>query len=315
MLKERKKYDPNALTFLEHLEEFRKRIISIAVVLAVLTGVGFFFSREIVDFLLRPGAALIFVADWAVYLLGNYGVDLPGEKIGEILAPLDITFQFIKPTEGFATHLQVAFIAAIITASPFVFWHLWRFITPALMPREKRMVIPFVFFTVVCFLTGVAVGYTLLIPALKFFQSFETEQLKAFWSINAYITLVTHMMFGVGLVFETPILVYFLARLGIVDEAFLIRQWKYIILGSFITAAILTPTADMVTCSALALPLIGLYVISILVAWVFYPRDLRKQRKELEKEIKAGDNDEPDDDDDDGDDEGGLGDLFRELFG
>jgi len=122
------------------------------------------------------------------------------------------------------------------------------------------------------------------------------------------------MMFGVGLVFETPILVYFLARLGIVDEAFLIRQWKYIILGAFITAAILTPTADMITCSALALPLIGLYVISILVAWAFYPRDLRKQRKELEKELKAGGRNEPDDDDDD-EDEGGLGDLFKELFG
>ncbi len=314
MRKEQKKYDPNALTFLEHLEELRKRVISIAIVLAILTAVGFFFSREIVDFLLKPGAALIYVVDWAMYLLARVGVELPVAGIDEFLKPLDITFQFIKPTEGFATHLQVAFIAALIAASPYVFWHLWRFIAPALMPREKRMVIPFVFFTVVCFLTGVAVGYLLLIPALKFFQSFETEHLKAFWSINAYITLVTHMMFGVGLVFETPILVYFLARLGIVDEAFLIRQWKYIILGAFIAAAILTPTADMVTCTALALPLIGLYAVSILVAWIFYPRDLRKQRKELEKEIKADDREQPDDDDDD-EDEGGLGDLFRELFG
>ena len=147
MSKERKKYDPNALTFLEHLEEFRKRIISIAIVLAVLTAVGFFFSREIVDFLLRPGAALLYVVDWLMYWLGLYGIDLPTAKIDELLQPLDITFQFINPTEGFATHLQVAFITALIASSPYVFWHLWRFIAPALMAREKRMVIPFVFFT------------------------------------------------------------------------------------------------------------------------------------------------------------------------
>jgi len=239
--------NPNEMTFLEHLEELRQRIIRVVIALAVGTGACFYFANHILGFLLAPA--------------GTY-------------------FQYFKPAEAFVVHLKVAFFTAIIATSPYTFWQVWRFISPGLMPKEKRFAVPFVFFTVLCFAAGVAVGYNLLIPAMRFFRSFETDRIIALWSLDAYVSLVTRLMLATGLVFETPVLVFFLAKLGIVSPGMMLRGWRYVVVSAFILAAILTPTADPITCSALAVPLLVLYLVSIAVAWIFYPRRKEKPGEE-----------------------------------
>jgi sec-independent protein translocase protein TatC len=267
--------NPNEMTFLEHLEELRQRIIRVVIALAVGTAACFYFAGRILNLLLAPA--------------GTY-------------------FQYFTPAEAFVVHLKVAFFSAIVVTSPYTFWQVWRFVSPGLLPKEKRFAIPFVFFTVLCFAAGVAVGYTLLIPAMKFFRSFETDRLIALWSLDAYVSLVTRLMLATGLVFETPVLVFFLAKLGIVSPGMMLKGWRYVVVAAFILAAVLTPTADPITCSALAAPLLLLYLVSVVVAWIFYPRRKRKPAGEGTDETEdfyaafeeglAGEDDEGFDEDD-----------------
>ncbi|MGD8717590.1 MAG: twin-arginine translocase subunit TatC [Candidatus Zixiibacteriota bacterium] len=251
---------PDDMTFLEHLEELRKRILWILGAAVVGTGVAFFYSERLVGFLLAPG----------------------GGK-----------FQYIKPAEAFVVHLAVSFIAGVVVMSPFIFYQVWRFVAPGLMPKERFYALPFVAATSACFASGVAFGYYMLFPAMRFFRSFETEQLTADWTLGSYASLALRLMLATGLIFEAPVVVFFLARLRIVSPKLLTSKWKYVIIGVFIVAAALTPGPDVFTQSILALPLLGLYVISIGVAWLAYPRKKPEEDEEP-------DNDDEEDADDDG---------------
>jgi sec-independent protein translocase protein TatC len=247
---------PNEMNFLEHLEELRKRLLWILGAAAAGTAGAFYFSPRLVDLLLAPGAG---------------------------------KFQYIKPAEAFIVHIAVAFIAGLVVMSPFIFYQIWRFVAPGLLSKEKRYAFPFVAATSACFVGGVVFGYYMLFPAMRFFRSFETETLTADWTLGSYASLALRLMLATGLVFEAPVVIFFLARLRIVSAKLLTARWKYVILFVFILAAALTPGPDVFTQSILAVPLLLLYLISIGVAWLAYP----KREPEEEEEPPAEGEEEP----------------------
>ncbi len=242
---------PNEMTFLEHLEELRVRILWILGAAAVGTAGAFYFSPRLVALLLAPGAG---------------------------------KFQYIKPAEAFVVHLAVAFIAGLVVTSPFIFYQIWRFVAPGLLPKEKRYALPFVVATSACFAAGVVFGYYMLFPAMRFFRSFETETLTADWTLGGYASLALRLMLATGLIFEAPVVIFFLARLRIVSPKLLTAKWKYVILFVFILAAALTPGPDVFTQSILAVPLLILYLASIGVAWLAYPKAEPEPEEEEEEE-------------------------------
>ncbi len=231
--------DADKMTFLEHLDELRARLLWSLGAVAVGTVVAFLYARRLVELILAPG----------------------GGK-----------FIYIKPAEAFIVYLAVSFLAGLVATSPFVFYQLWRFIAPGLRPRERRYVVPFVLATTLCFVTGAVFGYYLLFPAMRFFRSFQSQNLVATWTLGSYTSMALRLVLATGLVFEAPVVVFFLARLGIVSPRLLVAKWQYIIIGLLVVAAALTPGPDVFSQVLLAVPLLILYLISIAVAWFAYPK-------------------------------------------
>lgn len=249
---------PDQMTFLEHLEEFRRRLLWILGAAAVGTAGAFYFAKPLVGILLAPGG---------------------------------VKFQYIKPAEAFIVYLAVSFAAGLVATSPFIFYQVWRFVSPALRPREKRYVLPFVVITSACFAAGVTFGYYLLFPAMRFFRSFQSEALEARWTLGSYASLALRLVLATGLIFETPVIVFFLARLRLVSHRFLLRRWQYIIIILLIVAAALTPGPDVFSQVLLAIPLLVLYGVSILVAYFAYPKEKRDD-DEPEEPVADDDDDE-----------------------
>ncbi len=234
------------MTFLEHLDEFRKRIlISVAAV-----GIGCIIAFTFVDKIYR------FVMD----------------PLGRLL-PKGSQFVYNEPTEAFVLYVKMALLAGVIIAVPVILWQAWMFIAPGLYAKEKRLAVPFVALSTVGFVGGAAFTHYLLFPWMWiFFGSFATDKLSFLPRIEPVFTLYVKMVLGMGLVFQMPALVYSLARIGIVTARFLIKNFKYAILIIFIAAAVITPSGDMLTQTLFAMPMIGLYIISIAIAWIFGKR-------------------------------------------
>ncbi|HEX9407311.1 MAG TPA: twin-arginine translocase subunit TatC, partial [Thermoanaerobaculia bacterium] len=230
------------MTFLEHLEELRKRLI----VSIVALGVGFLVCWNFAD--------RIFA--WLQYPLAKFLP--PGDKL-----------VFTRLTEPFLLYMKVAFFAGIFVASPIIMWQLWLFISPGLYKRERRYAVPFIIIASLFFIAGGYFGYRVLLPGTcKFFL--ETgKQFKQMIKVDEFFSFASTIILATGLVFETPILIFFLARLGIVTPAFLMQKAKYAVVLAFIISAIVTPTPDMITQTALALPMIGLYFLGIAIAYLF----------------------------------------------
>ena len=239
---------PDEMTFLEHLEDLRKRLFwSIASIFIVIIP-AYVFSKDIFRFLAKP--------------LTQF---LPeGSKLA-----------YRTLTEPFMLYLKVSFLAAIFISSPFIFYQLWLFIAPGLYRKEKKYVWPFVGATTVFFLGGAAFAYYVAYPfACRFFIDLGNE-FQPMITVNDFFGLTVKMLLGIGLVFEMPTLIFFLARMGIITAKWMIKNFKYAVLGVFVIAAVITPSPDMVNQAILAVPMLGLYLISILVAWAF-----GKKRKE-----------------------------------
>ena len=233
--------------FFEHLEELRRRLIWS--ILAV---------------------AVAFIGAWTYSPTLFRWIELP------ILPylPKGTHLAFTTMPEPFILYFRVALYAGIIVASPFLAWQLWLFIAPALYRRERRWAVPFLVVTALFFLTGCAFGYFVAFPRVcQFLIGMGTSTgLTPVITINEYLSIASKTIFGLGLCFELPILVFFLARLGIVTERFLIAKFKYAVLLIFIIAAVITPTPDMMTQCVFALPMIALYLIGIGIAYVFRRR-------------------------------------------
>jgi len=237
------------MSFLQHLEELRKRLIVSIVALVVGFLVCWAFAPKIFHLIEQP--------------ILQY---LPGEKLA-----------FTRLTSPFFLYMKVAFFAGVFLAAPLILWQLWLFIAPGLYPRERRYAAPFIIFASLFFLVGGYFGYLVVLPmACRFFVELGADFHQVI-TIDDYFSFAGKLVLGMALVFETPILIFFLARLGLVTPAFLMQKFKYAVVLIFIVAAVITPTPDMVTQSALAIPMILLYLLGVAVSWMFAPK---KQRQE-----------------------------------
>jgi len=237
------------MSFLEHLDELRKRIVNSAIAIGVCVVVGFAFINRIVDFILAPTRRAL----------------PPGVKL-----------IYTEPGEAFSLYITVALIAGVVVAAPFIMYQVWMFIAPGLYSNEKRLAIPFVFFTTIGFVLGASFNHYIAFPfMMAFFASFNTPDLAFMPKLDDVFGLYTKMLLGMGIVFQMPAVVFFLAKMRMITARFLLVNFKYAFLIIFVVAAVITPTGDMMTQTIFAAPMVGLYFVSIVIAWVVGPKRLR----------------------------------------
>jgi sec-independent protein translocase protein TatC len=240
--------------FLSHLEELRKRLVVCAIGVGVGFAIAYIFSERLFQLLVAPLKAVMPEGDQLIF------TNLP---------------------EMFFAYLKVAFIAGILAAAPLIFYELWMFIAPGLYQKEKKMAIPFVISSTILFVGGALFGYFVVFPfGFKFFIGFSNEYVKALPSVKQYFSFSMKLLFAFGVVFELPVIIFFLSKMGIVTPQFLRQKRKYAILLTFVLAAILTPP-DVITQCMMAGPLIVLYEIGILVSRV------AQKKKEGGETVKA----------------------------
>ena len=180
----------------------------------------------------------------------------------------------------FFVYLKLSLFGGILLASPVLLWEVWCFVAPGLYDQEKKYVYPFVIFSTILFATGVSFGYFVVFPiAFKFFMGYSSEIIKPLPSIKEYLNFSCKLLFAFGVVFELPLFVLFLAKIGLVNEKMLRSKRKFAILGIFAVAAILTPP-DVVSQILMAIPLLVLYEISILVAKYFGKKEEEEEKEE-----------------------------------
>lgn len=233
------------MSFLEHLDELRRRLIISAVAIFAGFLIAFAFIPYIFEFIMRP--------------------------LQEIL-PEGGRLIYTEPTEAFLLWLKIAALAGAVIASPVVLSQVWLFVAPGLYAHEKRFAIPFVVFATLFFVGGALFSHFVVFPvAWRFFAGFSTDYMEFTPKIAPAFSLYARMLFAFGLVFQMPTLVFFLSRMGVITAGFLIRNGKYALLVIAIIAAFLTPP-DVVSQVLMAIPMAGLYGLSILIAWVFAKR-------------------------------------------
>jgi sec-independent protein translocase protein TatC len=233
---------PDRMSFLEHLEELRVRLIHSIAALAVGFGVCWFFREPIFHFLTEP-------------LRRAY----PGIK-----------FITTGPSEALILYMKMAFFVGIFVAAPYILYQVWAFIAPGLYAHEKAYAVPFIVAGSLFFLGGGAFGHFYLFPlTFRFLGEFAGDDMTYMPKVDEYYTFYSWFLLGLGLVFQLPVVIFVLSRIGLVTPAFLMRNFKYAVLIAFVVAAIVTPTPDIVTQSLLALPMIGLYLLGVFVAWAF----------------------------------------------
>jgi len=248
-----------AMGFLDHLEELRRRIIYAIIAVAGGFFVCWGYAERIYEIMQRP------IMD----ALRHNGLS---EKL-----------VYLNPTEPFNLYLKVGMMAGLFVASPIVLYQVWAFISPGLYRHEKRYVVPFMVSTVSLFLAGGYFGYKLVYPqALEFLIGYG-KQFTPMITIGEYTDLFLTIIIGMGVIFEMPILVFFLALMGIVSAGWMWRNLRYSILVIFIIAAVLTPTTDILNMCIFAAPMVALYVLSIAIAWMVHPKQ-RKKRAEKKSE-------------------------------
>jgi sec-independent protein translocase protein TatC len=242
------------MSFLEHLDELRKRIIYAAISIFVGFIIAFIFIQQLFDFVMKPLQA--------------------GLPAGQHLI-------YTEPTEAFVLYLTIAGIAGAVIALPLVMTQVWLFIAPGLYSHEKKMAIPFVLLSSICFVAGAAFSHYIVFPLTwKFFVSFTSDYITFMPRIEPAFALYIKMILAFGLVFQMPTLVLFLARMGMVTAGFLWRHTKYALLIIVIVSAIVTPDGGGVSLVAMSIPLFFLYLFSIVLAWMFG----KKRDKELLEE-------------------------------
>jgi sec-independent protein translocase protein TatC len=247
--------DDEKQPFMSHLEELRKRLIACAIAVGVGFVLCYFFSETLFRILVLP--------------------------LKEVM-PQGERLIFTNLPEMFLTYLKVAFIAGIMLTAPFLFYQLWMFIAPGLYQREKKLVFPFVIFSTILFVGGSLFGYFVVFPfGFKFFMGFSNEYVQALPSVKQYFSFSTKLLFAFGVIFELPVVMFFLSKMGVVTPELLRKKRKYAILLAFVVAAILTPP-DVLTQIFMALPLVVLYEISIFVAKI-----AQKKKVEEEEDIQT----------------------------
>jgi sec-independent protein translocase protein TatC len=231
------------MSFLEHLEELRKRIVRSLIALCVGVAIAAFFIEDLYAFVMLPLKQML----------------RPGE-----------TMIYTYPTEAFMLYIRIALIAGLLISAPLIFWQVWLFVAPALYTKERRYAIPFVALSSIGFLSGAAFSHYVAFPLMwRFFASFSNDLVSFMPRIEDSFSVYMRMLLGMALVFQMPALVFFMARMGVITARWMIRQFKYAILVIVIVAAVITPSSDVASQMIVAVPMVGLYIISIAIAWLF----------------------------------------------
>jgi sec-independent protein translocase protein TatC len=234
------------MSLIEHLEAFRQMLVRSAVAVGVGMVVAFAFIDRIFTFVFAPTRAML---------------------------PAGSSLIYTQPGEAFALYINIALVCGAIIASPAIFYQVWRFAAPALYAREKRFVIPFVALTTIGAVTGAAFSHYVLFPyMIRFFGTFQSADLQFMPQVSFVFGLYLKMLGGTMLMFQMPTFAYFLARIGLITAGLLWAQFRYAILVIFIIAAVITPSADPWTQTLFAAPMIVLYLISMVIAWLAAPR-------------------------------------------
>ena len=234
------------MSFLEHLDELRRRLIMSVIALVGGCVVAFFFIEDIFRFVLSPVKSML---------------------------PNNGTFIATEGPEVFMLYIKVGLLSGLFVAMPFILWQLWLFIAPGLYSHEKRFAIPFVLFSTIFFFAGALFCHYIAFPATWiFFLGFESDLVHFMPKLGPTFSLYTKMILGFGAIFQMPVLVFALARMGVLTARFLIKHTKYAVLIIFILGAVLSPGGDISSQVMMAGPMLVLYAISIGVAWIFGKR-------------------------------------------
>ena len=233
------------LSVLEQLDIFRQRLIRAAIGVGVGVLVAFYWINPIVDFVFKPIRSILPAGSKLIYTV---------------------------PGEAFSVYVTIALMSGLVIASPWIMWQVWQLIAPALYLKEKKFAFWFILMTTVGFVGGAAFNHYIAFKMLMvFFAQFNSQNLAFMPRLDDVLDMYMRMLLVLGIVFQMPTLVFFLAKMGLVTWRFLVRQFKFAILIIFIIAAVVTPSGDPYNQTILALPMIGLYIISIFIAWVFGP--------------------------------------------
>lgn len=252
--------DDFRMPFWSHLEELRKRIVVSLIAVAAGFAVCFNFSEQLLGLLMTPLNARLGFQRGFPYL-----TIVPNEVQQKLY--------FTTLTEPFMTHLKIGFVAGLILVVPVLLLQVWKFISPGLMPRERRYAGQFVFFSTLFFAAGVLFCFFLLLPfAVPFLIGYKTEHLTPIVRIGEYIDFTLKFLLGSGLVFELPLVIILLSRMGIVNHAWLAKYRKYAFLVSFMIGALITPTPDVFNMTLMSVPIYLLYELGILGARLFGKR-------------------------------------------
>ena len=231
------------MSFLEHLDELRRRIMWAVISLAGGIIIGLFFITQIFDFVMRPMQQLL---------------------------PAGQTLIFTEPSEAFTLYIKIACIAGLIIASPAVMAQVWLFIAPGLYANEKKLAIPFVLMSSTFFIMGTAFSHYVVFPLTwQFFVGFTSDILTFTPRVEPSFSLYFKLLLSFGLVFQMPTVVLFLARMGMITARFMLKNFKYAVLIIFVAAAVLTPDGSPWTQTAMAIPMLLLYLFSVGLAWLF----------------------------------------------
>jgi sec-independent protein translocase protein TatC len=252
-INESAKEEMPTMGFLDHLEELRKRLVYSIIAVAV----GFFacwgYAERIYSVMQRP----------IMEALQHNG--------------LSAKLVYLNPTEPFNLYLKVGGMAGLFIASPFVLYQIWCFISPGLYRNEKRYVFPFMFSTVALFIAGGYFGYKVVLPQALVFLIGYGKDFQPMITLSEYSSLFLTIIVGLGVIFEMPILVFFLALMGIVSAGWMWKNIRYAILLIFVVAAIITPTPDILNMCIFAAPMVALYVLSIGLAFLVHPTQRQKR--------------------------------------
>lgn len=235
------------MSLLEHLTELRYRLLVSLAAVAAAALVAWGFSDTLFRWLIDPVVELL-----------PEGEERP---------------VFLSLTEPFVLYMKVAAVTGLFAASPVVIYQGWMFVAPGLYRHEKRYALPVVFASVLCFLAGGAFGYLVLFPIMANFFLTLGAEFRQLLTISNLFSFLVRTLLGCALIFEWPVVVFFLARLGILSARGMLQNFRYAILIIFVVAAIVTPTPDMATQTILAVPMLALYGVGIVIAWAVGPRD------------------------------------------
>jgi len=241
-----------SMSFLEHLEELRTRIFHVLLAVAIGMGVCWWYHQGLFGYMQRP----------ILQVLHQNG--LPEKLV------------YSTPVEPFNLYLKISALGGLFLTSPYVLYQVWLFISPGLYRKEKRYVVPFMASSIVLFIAGGYFGYRIVYPeALQFLVGRMGTQFTPLINIHDYTDLFLTVILGLGLVFEMPIVIFFLALMGIVSAGWMWRNIRYAVMGIFILAGALAPTPDINSMVIFAMPMLALYMLSIGIAWFVHPTQRR----------------------------------------